>query len=319
MRSAILLLGLAGCACAAAGQATAPTGEVGREIGNDAPTPAKTPSDRGSVVSAGEDTAALIAALEVAPDEETKLAVVRKLVARDQKGVREALQAAVDRERDEEVKSHIVVEIAKGSNAQITELLIAIYRKGDHSLFCGPAALALARVPGDKMAGVLAEGFKRQYTECAAASVADALRTRKEKVVSDALLASLDDFEPTWLTARAHVCSALGGRNDSRITAVLLDNLQNAEDEGMKEACARALSLEGDDAVTEALVKTLQTANEFLLRDGAALSLGTRGEARQGQQRDAIASALKKALSTEKNDRVKKDITKALAQIEKAK
>jgi HEAT repeat protein len=165
----------------------------------------------------------------------------------------------------------------------------------------------------------LAEGLKRQYTECAATSVADALRTRKEKVVSDALLAALDDFEPTWLTARAHVLSALGGRNDPRITAVLLDNLQNAEDEGMKEACARALSLEGDDAVTEALVKTLQTADEFLLRDGAALSLGIRGEARQGQQRNAIASALKKALSTEKNDRVKKDIAKALAQIEKAK
>lgn len=315
MRSAVFLLGLAGCACAAASQGATPTGEVSKEAG----TPAKTPSAPGSVVSAGDDTAALIAALKAASDEEAKLAVVRKLVARDEKGVREALQAAVDREQDEEVKSHIVVEIAKGSNPQITELLIAIYRKGDHSLFCGPAAQALAKVPGDKMAGVLAEGLKRQYTECAAASVADALRTRKEKVVSDALLTSLDDFEPAWLTARAHVFSALGGRNDPRITAVLLDNLQNAEDEGMKEACARALSLEGDDAVTEALVKTLQTADEFLLRDGAALSLGIRGEARQGQQRNSIASALKKALSTEKNDRVKKDIAKALAQIEKAK
>ena len=234
MRSAIFLLGLAGCACAADCQGAAPTVDAGK----DATAPAKTPSARGSVVSTGENSAALIAALKAASNEEAKLAVVRKLVARDENGVREALQAAVDRERDEEVKSHIVVEIAKGSSPQIMELLIAIYRKGDHSLFCGPAALALAKVPGDKMAGVLAEGLKRQYTECAAASVADALRTRKEKVVSDALLASLDDFEPTWLTARAHVCSALGGRSDPRITAVLLDNLQNADDEGVKEACA---------------------------------------------------------------------------------
>ena len=32
-----------------------------------------------------------------------------------------------------------------------------------------------------------------------------------------------------------HVFLALGGRNEPRITTVLLDNLQNAEDEGMKE------------------------------------------------------------------------------------
>ena len=88
------------------------------------------------------------------------------------------------------------------------------------------------------MAGVLAEGLKRQYTEFAAAAVADALRKRKEKVVSDTLLAALESFEPTWLIAREHVFSALGGRNEPRITTVLLDNLQNAEDEGIKESCA---------------------------------------------------------------------------------
>ncbi len=187
---------------------------------------------------AGKDTAALIAALETARQEEAALAVIRKLVPRDEKGVREALQAAIDREKNEEVKSHIVVEIAKGSNPQIMELLIGVYRKGDHGLYTGPAAEALVKVPGEKMAGVLAEGLKRQYTECAAAAVADALRKRKEKVVSDALLAALESFEPTWLIAREHVFSALGGRNEPRITTVLLDNLQNAEDEGIKESCA---------------------------------------------------------------------------------
>jgi len=281
--------------------------------------------------AAGGDTAALIAALQDARDEDTILAAVRKLVTRDEKGVCEALQAAVDRQKDEEVKSHIVVEIAKPTTTmgtwcptrcpspRITELLIAIYRKGDNALFTGPAAEALAKIPGEKMAGILAEGLKRQYTECAAAAAADALRTRTEKVVSNALLAALDDFEPTWLIARAHVLQALGGRNEPRIARVLLDNLQNAEDEGIKEACARALALEGDDKVTEALVKTLQTADEYLLREVAALSLGKRGEARQGQPRDAIAAALKKAQAAEKQDRVKKALAKALAQIEKAK
>ena len=326
MKTAACFLAIACYACAAAycGESCTGKGKTGVCAGQDATLAgeagpaagiyAKTPA-----APASTETTALIATLKAARDEDATLAVIRKLVARDEKGVGEALQAAIDREKDEAVKSRMVGEIAKGATPQITDLLIGVYRKGDTALFTGPAVDALVKIQGDKMAGILAEGVKRQYTECSAAAVADGLKTRKEKVVADALLAALDDCEATWLTARAHVLLALGGRNEPRITTVLLENLQDTEDEGIKEACAQALALEGGEKVTAALVKTLQTADEYLLREVAALSLGRRGEAQNGQTRTTIVSTLKKAQAVEKQDRVKKAIAKSLTQIEKAK
>ena len=170
MKIAVCLLGL-GLACAAA---------YGGECCADKTVAAASPN--GALAGdVGKDTAALIAALKAAREEEAVLAVIRKLGPRDEQGVRRALQAAVDREKNDEIKSHIVVEIAKGSSPQITELLIAIYRKGDNALFTGPAAEALAKIASEKMAGILAAGLKRQYTECAAAAAADALRMRRRR------------------------------------------------------------------------------------------------------------------------------------------
>ena len=137
MKTAVRFLGLV-LACAAA---------FGGECGPVKTTATASPK-AAPAGDAGKDTAALIAALETARQEEAALAVIRKLVPRDEKGVREALQAAIDREKNEEVKSHIVVEIAKGSNPQIMELLIGVYRKGRPRPLHGTGGRGFGKGPG---------------------------------------------------------------------------------------------------------------------------------------------------------------------------
>jgi len=257
-------------------------------------------------------TAALVAALKAAKDEDAKTAVVRKLLDRRGAEVGEALSWVIENEDDEDAKGRIVTEIAKGTTPDVIELLKKIYNVGDDGLFTGPAAEALVKIPGDEMSKMLAEGFKNQSTECASASVADALAKRKDKAITEALLWAIEDLEPTWQIARARVIAGLGGRKDRRATEALLDSIENAEYDGAREAAAQALALEDGTKVTAALVKALATDETEEVRVAAAESLGRRRRARQAE-REAITAEIEKILAKEKADDVKKAIAGALA------